>query len=324
MRLSVLDLCSVIDGEEPRKSFEYARDLAQAVESFGYTRYWVAEHHDSLGIVSSCPEVLIGHLAGHTQKMRIGSGGVMLPNHSTYHIAEIFRTLEALYPNRIDLGLGRAPGSGGRAIQALRPDHHEQAQRFPEEIDKLFLYFEDKLTLKAAPSINTKPEVWILGSSDFGARLAAQKGLPYSFAQHFSGRNAIEVMRFYKENFNPSPYLEKPNLIMGCHIICAESEEEADFLSLSSDVSMAYFIQKGQSMPLLKPEDAQQVGLTEEDRFYIRQSFPKFVGTPEKIKEELAPYSQYADELVISCMVYDQKKRINSYRLLSEVFKQNC
>lgn len=320
MRLSVLDLCPVVDGCEPRKSFEFAKDLAQAVESFGYTRYWVAEHHDSLGIVSSSPEILISYLAGHTKTLRIGSGGVMLPNHSTYHIAEVFRTLEALYPNRIDLGLGRAPGSGGRAMQALRPDHHELAQKFPDEIDKLFLFFEDKLTLKAAPSIDTKPEVWVLGSSDFGAKLAAQKGLPYSFAQHFSGRNALEVMKFYKDNFNPSRHLSQPNLIMGCHIICAETEEEADFLSLSSDVSMAYFIQKGESIPLMDPKEAVSIGLTQEDRFYIRQSFPKFVGTPEKIKEDLAPYMKYADELIISCMVYDQKKRINSYRLLSEVF----
>src|SRR5690606_29533743 len=175
-----------------------------------------------------------------------------------------------------------------------------------------------KLSLKAAPSINTKPEVWVLGSSDFGAKLAAQKGLPYSFAQHFSGRNALDIMKFYKENFNPSQHLDKPNLIMGCHIICAETEEEADLLSLSSDVSMAYFIQKGESIPLMSPEDAQEVGLTQEDRFYIAQSFPKFVGTPEKIKEQLAPFMKYADELVISCSVYDQKKRINSYRLLSE------
>ena len=244
----------------------------------------------------------------------------MLPNHSTYHIAEVFRTLEALYPHRIDLGLGRAPGSGSRALQAMRPDHHEQAQRFPEEIDKLFMFFADKLALKAAPAIETKPEVWVLGSSDFGAKLAAQKGLPYSFAQHFSGRNALEVMKYYKENFNPSSHAAKPNLIMGCHIICAETEEEADRLSISSDVSMAYFIQRGESIPLMSPEEAFKIGLTQEDRGHIRHSFPKFVGTPEMIKEELAPYLKYADELVISCMVYDQKARIRSYQLLSEAF----
>lgn len=321
MKLSVLDLCPVISGRAPAMSFQFALELARAVEGFGFERYWLAEHHDSLGIVSSSPEILISHIAANTKSIRVGSGGIMLPNHSSYHIAEVFRTLEALYPNRIDLGLGRAPGSGSRAMQALRPDHHEQAQRFPEDIDKLFMYFEDKLPLKAAPAIETKPQVWILGSSDFGAKLASAKGLPYSFAQHFSGRNALDVMKLYKTSFIPSQHLQKPQLMMGCHIICAETEEEADLLALSSDVSMAYFIQRGESMPLMSPQEALKVGLSKEDRFYIRESFPKFVGTPKTIQEKLEPFLRYADELVITSMIYDQKSRINSYRLVSEIFK---
>lgn len=189
--LSVLDLCPILSGETPGESLAHVGDLARHVESLNFERYWVAEHHDMEGIGSSSPEVLIPYIAGLTKKMRIGSGGIMLPNHSTFHIAEVFKTLEALYPGRIDLGLGRAPGSGSRATVALRGHNPMAAEKFPEEIELLEKYFADELPLKAVPTRVSRPEIWILGSSDFGAQLAAHKGLPYSFAQHFSGFPAI-------------------------------------------------------------------------------------------------------------------------------------
>lgn len=317
--LSVLDLCPILSGTSARESLSFVVPLAQYVESLGYERFWIAEHHDMEGIGSSSPEVLIAHVAQSTKSIRVGSGGIMLPNHSTFHMAEVFRTLVALYPGRIDMGLGRAPGSGSRATHALRRNIELSADNFPQEIEDLEKYFMDELPLKAVPVRVDRPEVWMLGSSDFGARLAAHRGLPYAFAQHFSGLPAIDVINLYKKNFRAGVYLERPMSMMACHIICAETDEEAQELALSSDLSFALFFKTGKNNPLPSVEEARAYSLSEMEREQLRASFPKFVGSPQTVKKLLAPYREAGiDHFMILSMIHDQEARKKSYALLME------
>ena len=319
VKLSVLDLCPILSGETATESLRHPVALARFVEELGYNRYWVAEHHDMEGIGSSAPEVLIAHIASATKTIRVGSGGIMLPNHSTYHMAEVFKTLSALYPGRIDMGLGRAPGSGSRATVALRRGATRASDDFPKELDDLIQYFQDELPLKAVPLNVSMPEVWMLGSSDFGGHLAAHKGLPYSFAQHFSNFPALEVIRMYREEFRSSPFLREPYAMMGCHIICAETDEEAEELALSSDLSFLRFFQTGKNMPLPTVEEAKKDPITEMEKLQLRNSFPKFVGSPERVKKHLAHFLRNGvDELMIFSSIYDQKKRMKSYELISK------
>ena len=317
--LSVLDLCPVLSGTSASESLSFVAPLAQYVEALGYERYWIAEHHDMEGIGSSSPEVLIAHVAQLTKSIRVGSGGIMLPNHSTFHMAEVFRTLSALYPGRIDMGLGRAPGSGSRATHALRRNVQLSADNFPEEIEILEKYFMDELPLKAVPVNVDRPEIWMLGSSDFGARLAAQKGLPYAFAQHFSGLPAIDVINLYHKNFRPGTYLEHPLSMMACHVICAETDQEAQELALSSDLSFALFFKTGKNNPLPSVAEARAYSLSDIEREQLRASFPKFVGSPQTIKKLLAPYTEAGiNHFMVLSMIYDQEARKKSYRLLME------
>lgn len=316
----VLDLCPMLSGESTKESLSHVKTLAAHVEELGYERYWVAEHHNMLGIGSSSPEVLISHIAENTKKIKVGSGGIMLPNHSTFHIAEVFRTLHALYPERIELGLGRAPGSGSKATKALRAGHMDNALNFPNEVDDLIKYFKDELELKAVPVEVPPPHLWILGSSDFGARLAAEKGLSYSFAQHFSGLNALGIIEIYNDYFTPSEFLSKPDFMLGCHIICADTDEEAERLSLSSDLSFALVIQTGRSGKLLSVEEAEKYHLSDMDRAQVRASFPKFVGTKETVRKKLRPYLEAGvKKFMVTSMIHDQEARKYSYQLIREM-----
>ena len=322
LKLSVLDLCPILSGETPSDSLKHAPRLAQATEMMGYHRYWIAEHHNMEGIGSSSPEVLISHVAQSTRSIRVGSGGIMLPNHSTFHITEIFRTLEALYPGRIDLGLGRAPGSGSRAAHALRGSRNLSADDFPEQLEDLIRYFNDEVSgLYAVPRVSM-PEIWMLGSSDFGARLAAKRGLPYAFAQHFSHLPAIDVIKLYQHTFEPSSFLSSPLAMMGTHIICAETDEEARNLAMSSDLSFSLFVQTGRSIPLPTVAEAKAYPYTSSDWEQVRAgSMPKFVGSPATIKKLLHPYLEAGiDELMVLTMVHDQKARIRSYELIADLF----
>ncbi len=327
LKISVLDLCPILSGHSPLDSFRASVDLAQFTESLGHTRYWFAEHHNMAGIGSSAPEVLIAHVAQATKKMKVGSGGIMLPNHATLHVAEVFRTLEALHPGRIDLGVGRAPGSGSKAAHLLRGSRGMTAQEFPLEFDRLINWISDGSNpdgVAAIPENVSMPEVWILGSSDFGAYFAADKGFPYSFAQHFSHLPALEIIRMYHENFRPSKWFREPKAMMGCHIICAETDDEARELALSSDLSFSIFVGTGKSIPLPTVEEAKAYPYTEKDWKDMRAgSMPKFVGSPETIGKYLKPYltSGVIDELMILSMIHDQKKRQRSYELVSLMLK---
>ncbi len=325
--LSILDLCPILSGHDASYSFQESVKLAQMGEDLGHKRYWLAEHHNMEGIGSSAPEVLISHIAGATKKIRVGSGGIMLPNHATLHMAEIFKTLEALYPGRIDFGVGRAPGSGSKAAQLLRGTKSLSAQEFPQEFDQIIRWFQDEdsdLGVAAIPRNVSMPEVWVLGSSDFGALFAANRGFPYSFAQHFSHLPALEILRLYHEEFSPSRWYPSPRAMMGTHIICADTDEEANTLALSSDLSFSLFVQTGKSIPLPSVEEAKAYPYTQKDWQDVRAgSMPKFVGSPETIRRLLFPYmkSGLINELIVLCMVHDQAARRRSYELLGEVIR---
>lgn len=328
MKLSVLDLCPILSGQSPVSSFKHVVELAKFVENLGFERYWMAEHHNMEGIGSSSPEVLIAHVASATQKIRVGSGGIMLPNHATLHMAEVFRTLHALYPDRIDFGLGRAPGSGSKAAHALRGHRGMSADDFPRELNDLIGWLNDNIPsshpgVLAVPTKVKMPELWILGSSDFGAMLAGEMGLPYAFAQHFSQLPALEIIRLYREHFIPSPWLEKPRSMLGVHIICADTDEKAEELALSSDLSFSLFVQTGKSIPLPSVAEARAYPYTKEDWDQVRRgSMPKFIGSQAKIKKLLSPYvtSGVVDELMILSMIHDQEDRKHSYKLIRELF----
>lgn len=325
--LSVLDLCPILSGHDAVISFKESVKLAKHAEGLGYKRYWLAEHHNMEGIGSTAPEVLIPHIASATQEIRIGSGGIMLPNHATLHMAEIFKTLSALYPGRIDFGVGRAPGSGSKAAHLLRGSKGLSAQEFPHEFDEIIKWFTDEETghgVLAVPTHVTMPEVWVLGSSDFGAQFAAYKGFPYSFAQHFSHLPALEIIRLYHEEYRPSKWYPHPQAMMGCHIICADTDEEARELALSSDLSFSLFVQTGKSIPLPTVEEAKAYPYTEKDWHDVRAgSMPKFVGSPENIRKFLGPYlkSGLIHELMVLCMVHDQDARRKSYDLVKSVIQ---
>jgi luciferase family oxidoreductase group 1 len=329
MKLSILDLCPILSNHSPSESFQHTTSLAQFAEGLGYHRYWMAEHHNMAGIGSSAPEVLIAHVASHTKTIRVGSGGIMLPNHATLHMAEIFRTLEALYPGRIDFGLGRAPGSGTKASHALRSVKGLSADDFPDQLTYLMNWMNDEfpapyMGVEAIPTKVKMPEVWILGSSDFGSMLAGDRGLPYAFAQHFSQLPALEIIRLYREYFRPSKWLSRPHAMLGVHIICAETDEEAYELALSSDLQFSLFVSSGKSIPLPSVEEAKAYGFTEEDWKQVRAgSMPKFIGSPETIKRKLEPFTRsgIVDELMILSMIYDQDKRKKSYELVQDLFK---
>lgn len=329
MKISILDLCPILSGESVTESFKHSVSLIQKAEELNFHRYWVAEHHNMGGIGSSAPEVLISHLAARTKKIRVGSGGIMLPNHASLHMAEVFKTLEALYPGRIDLGVGRAPGSGSKAALALRGQRGMSAEDFPQHLDELILWLNDEIPethpgVLAIPTGTKMPEVWILGSSDFGALLAANLGLPYSFAQHFSQLPALELFHFYRQNFKPSKWLAKPKAMMATHIICAETDEEARELALSSDLSFSLFVQTGKSIPLPTVKEAKNYGYTEQDWKEVRAGgMPKFVGSPETIRKKLKPVidSGFVDELMVLTMVHDQAARAKSYELLASIIK---
>lgn len=329
INLSVLDLCPILSGHTASYSFNESLKLAQFAEELGFTRYWLAEHHNMEGIGSSAPEVLIAHMASNTQKIRVGSGGIMLPNHATLHMAEIFKTLSALYPDRIDFGVGRAPGSGSKAAHLLRGARGLSAEEFPHEFEQMINWFIDDNgphNVAAVPNKVTMPEVWVLGSSDFGAMFAAHKGFPYSFAQHFSHLPALEILRMYHEEFRPSKFFQEPKAMMGCHIICADTDEEARNLALSSDLSFSLFVQTGKSIPLPSVEEAKAYPYTEKDWQDVRAgSMPKFVGSPETIERLLKPYlkSGLLDELMILSMIHDQEKRRRSYELTSQVIRSH-
>lgn len=321
--LSILDLSPVIQGETPAEALRKSLDLARHAEGLGYRRYWVAEHHNMVGIASAATSVVIGYIAGGTHKIRVGAGGIMLPNHSPMVIAEQFGTLESLYPGRIDLGLGRAPGTDQRTLRALRRDP-AVADNFPQdvvELQTLLGPLKPGQTVQAVPGTDTNVPLWILGSSLFGAQLAAMLGLPYAFASHFAPDALMSALNIYRERFEPSAQLDKPYAMVGCNVIAAPTDAEAKYLFTSPQQSFTNLF-RGTRGQLRPPIDDIETYWTPAEKAQASNMLRcSFVGSPETIKRDLAKFldDTKADELMVAAAIYDHDHRKRSYEILAEV-----
>jgi luciferase family oxidoreductase group 1 len=322
--LSVLDLATVATGSTPAQALRETTELAVIVEQLGYQRLWVAEHHGMLAVASSAPSVLIAHVADATTSLRIGSGGVMLPNHSPLVIAEQFATLEALHPGRIDLGLGRAPGSDVRTARALRRDAALSANSFPDDVVELIGYLlprdEPSTGLVATPGSGYLPEVWLLGSSTYSAQLAGLLGLPFSFAYHFAPALLDEALALYRSSFRPSILLEHPRVMVAVSVICAPSSEEAKWLAGSSALS-ALQRRAGRMGLLPSPDEATAHHYTEEESRFIATSLAShLIGDPAEVHAGLHDLQRRteADEIMLSTRAHSLEARARSLTLIAE------
>ncbi|MEX0660473.1 MAG: LLM class flavin-dependent oxidoreductase [Balneolaceae bacterium] len=323
---SVLDLALVTQGSSIAETIQTSRDLALHVEKFGYNRIWMAEHHNMENIASSATAVLLGHIAEATSTIRVGSGGVMLPNHSPLVIAEQFGTLATMYPNRIDLGLGRAPGTDQVTANAIRENRMQEVQRFPENVQLLQKYLsEDNHTSKvrAIPGEGTNIPIWILGSSTDSAYLAAELGLPYAFASHFAPQQLMPALRIYRERFKPSKQLEKPYVMPGINVVVAETDEQAEYLATSMK-QMFMGVVTGDRKPMQPPVDDMNQVWNIHQKMAVEQLLAcSIIGSKEKIKKEITSFLKEteADELMMASYVYDHEERLKSHQLFSEVMK---
>jgi luciferase family oxidoreductase group 1 len=324
--LSVLDLVPIPQGFNPSEALHRSLDLAQHAERWGYRRYWVAEHHNMAGIASAATSVVIGYLAQGTKTIRIGSGGIMLPNHSPLVIAEQFGTLEALYPGRIDLGLGRAPGTDQRTLRALRRDP-AAAEAFPNdvvELQALLAPAQPNQFLHAVPGTGTNVPLWILGSSLYGAHLAAHLGLPYGFASHFAPEALMRALDVYRETFQPSDQLARPYAMVGVNVIAAETDAEARHLFTSMQQSFANIFRnaRGQLPPPI--DDIESYWSPMEKAQASRMLACSFVGSPATIRQSLGRFVEEtkADELMVAAAIYDHPARLRSYEILSQIGRE--
>ncbi|WP_095152833.1 LLM class flavin-dependent oxidoreductase [Pseudomonas sp. Irchel s3b5] len=326
IKFSALDLVPVRENGSPAQSLRNSLDLAQHVEKFGYNRFWVAEHHNMDGIASSATSVLLGYLAGGTSTIRVGSGGVMLPNHAPLVIAEQFGTLESLYPGRIDLGLGRAPGSDQMTARALRRERSGSADDFPEDVAELVRYLGPRTPdqrIIAMPGTGTNVPVWLLGSSLFSAQLAGERGLPYAFASHFAPRYMHEAIRVYRNHFKPSAVLDKPYVMLGVPLVAADTDEQADYLA-TSVYQRILALMRGQSLVQRPPVESMDGLWLPHEREAVRDFLGlAMVGSPQKIRAKLDVLIEQtqADELIFTCDLYEHSDRVHSYELLAQVMK---
>ncbi len=329
-RLSVLDLSPVASGSTSAEALRNTLDLAQLTDELGFTRYWLAEHHNTQLIASSTPEVMIGHVASVTKRIRVGSGGVMLPNHAPLHVAEAFRVLEALHPGRIDLGLGRAPGTDSLTALALRRSREAlNADDFPQRLEELLCFLDGGFPenhpfqqVRAMPDDVPPPGVWLLGSSDFSSRLAAQLGLGFAFAHHINPLPTVMALRGYQDDFRPSPRLSKPEAILAVSAVCAETDEKAELLARPLELTLLRFRQ-GRSARFPSVEEATNFPYTPEDREIIRYNRQRtFIGSPETVRARVAELAGQAgvEEIMITTMTHEHADRRRSYELLAEAF----
>lgn len=324
--LSVLDLVTVREGGTVAQALDITVKTAQAAERAGYARYWVAEHHGMDGIAGGATSVVLAHLGNATSTIRIGSGGIMLPNHTPYVIAEQFGTLAALFPGRVDLGLGRAPGADGRLAQALRKDIHAAAERFPNDVVELQARFAGQAAggVPSPQATGADVEMWILGSSLFGAQLAAMLGLPYAFASHFAPGALDEAARLYRDRFQPSERLDRPHFMAAINVVAADTLDEAQYLSSSTDQSFVA-LRSGTPGRLKPPVRDYRASLPGPARAMLEQvRSVSAVGTPDMVREQLEAFAArvQADELIVSIATYDTAAQIRSLELTMETLKQ--
>jgi luciferase family oxidoreductase group 1 len=322
--LSVLDLSPICEGSDASQALNNSRALAQHCEKAGYHRYWVAEHHNMRGIASAATSVVISHIAGGTQSIRVGSGGIMLPNHSPLMVAEQFGTLEALYPGRIDLGLGRAPGTDGVTAHALRRTLHSDPNQFPQDVVELKGYLSStchpQQRVTAVPGFGSRVPMYILGSSLFGAQLAAILGLPFAFASHFAPDAMMRAINLYRQEFEPSEQLAEPHVILGYNICAADTEEEA-LLLRSSGLQAFLNLRQGNPGPLPKPNENFEEALSDADRAMLQQVSPaSAVGTVDSVRDQVREFLERteADELIVVSQIHDHQARCKSYDIAYE------
>lgn len=325
VRLSVLDLAPIVKGSTASEAFRNSVDLAQHVEEWGYNRYWLAEHHNMPGIGSSATSLLIGHIAGATETMRVGSGGVMLPNHATLVIAEQFGTLEALYPGRIDLGLGRAPGTDQATAFALRRTLNTSPEEFPMQVEELRDYFSEEPVsrVRAVPGTGMDVPIWLLGSSGFSAQLAAEKGFPFSFASHFAPDNTLGALQLYRQHFKASRTLHAPYAMIGVNIVAAETNERAEWLATSLKQQFLN-MQRGETTQLLPPVDDMDAIWTPYEKRAVEQTLdPRYtiIGDADTVKQNLEAILEHtkADEVIINSQIYNHEDRKKSYEIVGSL-----
>lgn len=317
LNLSMLDLVPIREGYSVRDALQLSLHTARHVESLGFERYWLAEHHNMPGIASSATAVLVGHVAAGTQRIRVGSGGIMLPNHAPLVVAEAFGTLAELYPGRIDLGLGRAPGTDRLTMHALRRERIEREDDFPREVaelQRLLAPAQPGQPLVAVPGAGTEVPIWLLGSSLFSARLAAERGLPYAFASHFAPALLHQALAVYRGNFRPSATLAKPYVIVGVPLVAAETDDEADFLA-TSIFQRVLGILRGDRRPLPPPVAGFLESLSAQEKAGIGDFLgAAVIGGPDRVREGLAALRQatQADELMLVCDIFDPTLRLRA------------
>ncbi|MBS28889.1 MAG: LLM class flavin-dependent oxidoreductase [Alphaproteobacteria bacterium] len=322
LKLSVLDLAYIGEGFKPADALANALDLARHAEAAGYTRFWLAEHHNLAGIASAATAVCIGHVAGGTNTIRVGAGGIMLPNHSPMVIAEQFGTLATLYPDRIDLGLGRAPGTDMHTLNALRRGP-ESSEHFPQDVLELQALLgppRENQTIHAIPGEDTNVPLWILGSSLFGAQLAAMLGLPYAFASHFAPQALMQAVSIYREKFEPSAQLDEPYVMIGCNAVVADTEDEAKRLFTTPQQQFTRMV-RGNRGQLPPPVDDIETFWSPMEKAQASSMLGcSFHGSAATIRDKLEPLIEAtgADELMVAAAIWDHPARVRSYELLAE------
>jgi luciferase family oxidoreductase group 1 len=317
--LSFLDLCPITDDGSAAESFAHTVDLARHADEWGFTRYWMAEHHGMPGIASAATSVLIGHVAGATSRIRVGAGGIMLPNHSPLVIAEQFGTLEAMYPGRIDLGLGRAPGSDQVTARALRRNLASDPDEFPRDVMELMAYFEGRGPVRAVPGEGQDVPIWILGSSLFGAQLAAMLGLPYAFASHFAPAQMLDAIAVYRSRFKPSRYLDRPHAMLGFNVFAADTDDQARYLATSWQQSFVN-LRSGHPGRLPPPVEGYVESLPPQGRALLDQVLScSAIGSPGAVTDQIRAFIDrtQADELILTCNMYDPAARLRSCEIVA-------
>ncbi|WP_185640404.1 LLM class flavin-dependent oxidoreductase [Staphylococcus pasteuri] len=325
LKVSALNLVPIREGQEDREALNDMISLAQQLEDFGYERYWIAEHHNAPNLVSSATALLIQHTLEHTQSIKVGSGGIMLPNHAPLIVAEQFGTMATLFPNRVDLGLGRAPGTDMMAASALRRDQHNGVYQFPEEVDQLQTYFgpaNQQAYVRAYPAVNKNVPLYILGSSTDSAHVAARRGLPYVFAGHFAPQQMKEAIEIYKELFEPSDVLSEPYVIIGLNVIIGDTDEEAEYLATSMAQVMVS-ITRGKMQPVQPPTNELDQILTPRELEMAKQRIKSsLIGSESTVKQKLKDFIDYygdIDEIMGVSYIYDQQKQYYSYQKFKHI-----
>jgi luciferase family oxidoreductase group 1 len=321
--LSILDLAPIVEGGTASDSFRNSLDLAQHGERWGYHRFWLAEHHGMPGIASAATSVLMCHVANGTSTIRIGAGGIMLPNHSPLVIAEQFGTLASLFPGRIDLGLGRAPGSDHTTARALRRNLASDADEFPQDVVELMDYFADspRRQVRAVPGAGLDVPVWILGSSLFGAQLAAALGLPYAFASHFAPQMMMQAIELYRATFRPSAQLDKPYVMLGFNVFAADTDAEAHFHATSMQQAFIN-LRSGRPTRLKPPVEGYLESLSPPERSMLESVLScSAIGAPDTVAAQLKAFVERtgADELMITSQVFDHAARLRSYEITADI-----